>query len=122
MTWKGVIIEESMEDGSLLEMVTETGYSESLMEGEDDVHHFHQFEISDEKKDAFVAAAKSLIKQGWYIHLCKDTTMTIIFKDKVFEFTDAEKDKIQKAKDYGVSIGILKEQLEIESLIRDPFD
>lgn len=122
MVWKGVIIEESLEDKSLLEMITEVGYLESLMEGDAEVMHFHQFEISDEKKDTFVAAAKHLIKQGWYIHLCKDVTMTIIFKDKVFEFTEDEKDKIQKAKDYGMSIGILKEQLEIESLIRDPFD
>lgn len=122
--WKGVIIDESLDDTSLLDMVTEVGYLESLLEGEDEkgVMHFRQFEISDDKKDIFVNTAKKSIKQGWYIHICRDGTMIIIFKDRVFEFTESEKDKIKSAKDYGISMDILPEQLEIENLIRNPFD
>ena len=124
MVWKGVIIEESLEDASLLDMVTEVGYLESLLEGEDEkgTMHFHQFEISDDKKDGFISNAKNMIKQGWYIHICRDEKMIIVFKGKTFEFTEDEKDKIKAAKDYGISLGILPEQLEIESLIRNPFD
>ena len=48
--------------------------------------------------------------------------MIIIFKDKIFEFTGDEKEKISDAKKYGISIGILPEQLEIEGLINNPFD
>src|SRR3989338_10059792 len=122
MTWKGVIIEESMEDGSLLEMVTETGYSESLMEGEDDVHHFHEFEIDDGKKDTFISVAKEIIKDGWYTHICNNGQMIVIFKNKVFEFSQGESEKIEAARNYGLSIGIIREQMPFEQLIINPFD
>lgn len=120
--WKGVIIEESLDDITLLDMVTEVGYLESLLEGDGREMHFHQFEIADDKKDQFVTAAKKSIKEGWYIHICRDGKMMIIFKDMAFEFTEDEKEEIQKAKEYGMSVGVLKDQLEIENLIRNPFD
>ncbi len=45
----------------------------------------------------------------------------MIFKKKHFESSKDEKNKIKMAKDYGISIGILPEQMEIEPLFKDPF-
>ena len=56
------------------------------------------------------------------MHICKDGMMIVIFRNKVFEFSEREKGKIAEAKNYGISIGILPEQMEIENLIRQPFD
>ena len=123
MVWKGVMIEESLDDATLLDMVVEVGYSESLLEGEDEKceMHFHEFEIQDDKKDKFVYAAKNLVKQGWYLHLCKEKNMIVIFNNKIFEFGEDETEKIESAEKYGRSIGILKEQMNFKELIRNPF-
>ncbi len=104
-------------------MITEVGYLESLLESEDGkgAMHFHQFEIADDKKIQFVTAAKNSIKQGWYIHICKDGIMTVVFRDKIFEFTEDEKDAIEAARTYGTSIGIIKDQMPFENMINDPF-
>ena len=123
MVWKGVIIEESLEDATLLDMVVEVGYSESLLEGEDEKGemHFHEFELQDDKKDKFVYAAKNLVKQGWYLHICKEKTMIVIFNNKVFEFGEDETDKLEEARNYGLSIGIIRDQMPFENLIKDPY-
>lgn len=122
MVWKGVIIEESFEDKSVLDGVTEVGYAESLME-EEEKHavHFHQFEIPDSRKDWFVEAAKEGIKPGWYTHICKDAKMVVIFKGKVFEFGAQDREALNAARNHGLSIGIIREQMPFEELIKDPF-
>lgn len=84
--------------------------------------NFHKIKLDDSKKDEFIQKASSSIKRGWYIHVCKDGVMTIVFKEKVFSFEKSQKDKIEDAKKYGVSIGILKEQMDIENLIDNPWD
>lgn len=123
MVWKGVIVEESMIDASLFDMVTEVGYSENLIEdeGEKGAMHSHEFELQDEKKDSFVAAAKKLVKQGWYLHLCQNGTMIVIFNDRCFEFNENEDDKIRAAERHGVSIGIPPEHVNFTEMIRNPF-
>ena len=122
MTWRGVIIEESLDDPSLLNLVRIVNTKKSFLENEDEkgLLHFHHVEV--EKKDDFVEKAKKAIKQGWYMHICKDDKMIVIFRNRVFEFSEREKGKIAEAKNYGISIGILPEQMEIENLIRNPFD
>lgn len=123
MVWKGVMIEESLENAEIFDMVLETGYEETLLEGEDEkgVMHFHQFEISDDKKDSFVSAAKKSIKQGWYLHICNGGKMVVIFKDRIFELAENETNKIEEARNYGLSVGIIREQMPFEEIIRDPF-
>ena len=123
MVWKGVIVEESLENRDILDKVTEVGYAESFLEEEEDkgVMHFHQFEISDDKKDWFVETAKKCIQHGWYIHICKDGVMIVIFRDKSFEFSANEKEKTDAAINYGLSVGIIMDQMPFEELIKDPF-
>lgn len=110
MVWKGVVIEESLEDKTILNSVKTVGTRKSTLENEDEkgILHFHNIQLDDTKKDEFVQRASSSIKQGWYIHIVKDNVMTIIFKEKYFTFNKTQKDKIENAKKYGVSIGILR--------------
>lgn len=124
MVWKGVVIEESLDDKKILELVKIIDTRKTTLEKEEKkgILHSHEIELDDNKKDEFVQEASSSIKQGWYIHICKDGVMTIIFRSKVLTFDKSQKDKITDAKNYGISVGILKEQMDIENLIGNPWD
>lgn len=123
MTWKGVIIEESLDDKEILKLVKIINTRKSFLEAEKKkgTMKFYSIEVTDERKIEFVTKTELAIKQGWYIHIVKDNRTVMIFRKKHFEFSKNEKDKIKMAKDYGISIGILPEQMEIESLFEDPF-
>jgi hypothetical protein len=47
--------------------------------------------------------------------------MIVVFKGKSFEFTKLQKDKIEQAKKYGMSIGIIEEQVQFQELIDNPY-
>jgi hypothetical protein len=119
MVWKGVVIEESLNDKGLLGLARIVGTSSSTLEAEEEKGslHFHKVEVDDAKKSEFVDKAKRSIKNSWYIHICRGETMAVIFKDKSFEFTKAQKDKLEQTRSYGLSIGIIREQLPTEKLI-----
>ncbi len=122
MSWKGVIIEESFGDKSILDGVVEVGYAESFLEGEEKQGvHFHQFEISDDKKEWFVETSKEKIKPGWYTHICKGSVMVVIFHGKSFEFSPDKKEILEAARDYGLSVGVIRDQMPFEHMITDPF-
>jgi len=123
MVWEGVIIEESLESKDLLKLAKTVKTKKSTLESEEEKGflHFHHAEVSDGKKEEFVEEAKNAIKQGWYLHICKDGKMIVVFKGKSFEFTKLQKDKIEQAKKYGMSIGIIEEQVQFQELIDNPY-
>ena len=123
MSWKGVIIEESLDDKSLFNLVTTIKTEEATLEEEEkkETLHFHNIILDEDKKDEFIKKAKRSIKQGWYIHICLNGRMVVIFKDRSFEFTESEQDKIKQAHEYGLSIGIVKEQMEFQDMITKPY-
>ena len=48
--------------------------------------------------------------------------MCVIFKDKIFKFKKGQQSLLEKAREYGKSIGIIPEQMPFEHLIDYPFD
>jgi len=123
MVWKGVILEESLDDKSILDMVRIVKTEKSTLEEEEEKGFltFHNIELDDEKKDEFVRKALSSIKDKFYLHICKGDRMIVIYKNKMFEFTSDETDKLNQARDYGLSIGIVREQMPFEKIIKDPY-
>ncbi len=123
MVWKGVIIEESMENKELLNLVKIINTKRTTLEKESEkgTLQFHRIELEDEKKDEFVNKAKASLREGWYIHICKDRSMVVIFRNKMFEFTEKQQDTLDQARNYGLSIGIIKEQMPFERLLIDPY-
>lgn len=123
MVWKGVIIEESLEDKNILGLVKIIKTTQSTLESEEErgFLHFHYVEIYDDKKDEFIEKAKDAIKNSWYLHICNDGKMIVVYKNQSFEFTKEQKEKIKEAEEYGISIGILKEQVKFDDLINDPW-
>ena len=123
MVWKGVIVEESLENKELLNLVkiVETKQTTLEEQAERGIMHFHSVEVEDSEKDQYIEKARSALKQKWYTHICKDGRMIVVFKGKAFEFTENEKEKIEEAREYGLSLGIVKEQMPFEELINDPY-
>ncbi len=77
--------------------------------------------LLEDVKDEFVKKALSSIKDRFYLHICKEEKMIVVFKEKMFEFSSEKSNEINRAKDYGLSIGILREQMPFEELIKNPY-
>ncbi len=121
--WKGVIIKESLNENRPLNKVETVEIKESFLENEKQkgLLHLHKILVDDSEKPSFVKAASKAIKQGFYIHICQGDKMVVIFKDKIFEFSDKDNERIEAAREYGTSIGILKVQMDFEYLLRNPY-
>ena len=121
MTWKGVIIKESLNKLLKVKMnIRKTKETYLETQKERGIMHFLYVEINDTEKKKFIDEAKNSLKEGcWYIHICKGKEMIVIFKDKDFRIMNS--DDVNKARDYGLSKGIKKEQLTFENLMRDPW-
>lgn len=124
MVWKGVIIEESLEDTSLMELVKVVGIRQTFLQKEErkGVLHFHKVEVDDRDVNLFLARAPVAIKGGWYIHLCGGSRMVVVFRGHTFEFGEEEHAKLEAARRYGLSVGIIREQMDFEHLLKHPYD
>lgn len=52
------------------------------------------------------------ICDGWYMHFWSGRNVLVIFRDKVFELNYDNKDTWKEAVEYGISVGIKREQLD----------
>ncbi len=121
--WKGVIIKESLNDKSLLSLVSIIDSKETTLEKENErgILTFYSVEIDDSNFNEFIEIAQKSIKNAFYIHICQNNEMVVIFNNKVFKFSADNLGKLNEAREYGISVGILKEQMPFERLIENPF-
>lgn len=121
MVWKGVLLEESLENKSLMDMVSIRGTSVSKLEKENRIMTFHKVEVEDTNKDKYLNMAMHVIKPAFYTHLCKDGEMYVVFRGTTFNFRKGDPE-LNRAREYGKSIGIIPEQMPFEHLVDHPFD
>jgi hypothetical protein len=123
MSWKGVIIEESLNSSSILNLVKIVKRRKTSLEKESErgVLTFLYIELEDSLKEEFLLKAIYSIKDRFYIHICRENIMIVIFRNKIFKFSSNELDKLGQAREYGLSVGILKEQMPFERLIKNPY-
>ncbi len=121
--WQGVIIEESLKDKSLLEMVKIIKTSEANLESETGrgVFHFHQYELDDAKEGEFIAKAKQAIKPGFYLHLVKDDILLVVMVGVVMTASRGKDEEFKAIRDEAIKVGIHPDQLPLEQLIDNPF-
>lgn len=126
--YKGGIIEESLEDISILSKfkIVETVVTDD--ENPADRWHIHNVEATE---DQFEELSKVIKLRGWYAHFWSNNLYVIknakkplfpdkndniyviaVFRDKVFHFNYEDKASWQPAIDYGLSVGIPLEQLD----------
>ncbi|MDO8470683.1 MAG: hypothetical protein Q7S63_01775 [bacterium] len=127
MSYRGVIVEESLEDSSILkdlkiletnvEEVTEKHQTPWLKQWT-----LHTVEVSEDKAaESAGRIGKSLdTKHGssWYADFINDSHHYIIFPSKVFFVDRWNKEEYDKAREYGISIGIPEHQVDFHPEVK----
>jgi hypothetical protein len=121
--WKGVIVEESLEDKSVLDEVKLVLRTSAYLENEEGrgKFNFAKVEVNDLKLSKVLTLAKKFLKKGWYIHFCKDDKMIVVFKNISFEHKKGYNPSLDQIRRYGKSVGVNVEQLPTEKLIDNPW-
>lgn len=126
MIFKGVIIEESLKDKSVLKDVRITSKKIEQITPEHKTPWVKQWtldtvEIPESKaKEIADRLSKSLdSKHNWYADFKNDTHHYIIFKNKVFYIDRSSKEQYDKATAYGLTLGIPDYQLDFSPHIKE---
>lgn len=106
--YKGIIVEESLEDNRILNDLEILKVRISKAENPADRWHLYTVKVSREK----IEKLSKNIKLKWYMHFWKGRDVIVIFKDKQFEFNFDDKSTWSPVLEYGKSIGIPQEQLD----------
>ncbi len=106
--YKGIIIEESLEDNRVLNDIHVVNFKISNDENPSDRWHLYTVSVS---KDEIQKLSKYIRSGTWYMHFWKDKHIIAIFKDKIFEFDYDDKSTWKDAVSYGLSQGIPEGQL-----------
>ncbi len=121
MNFKGVIIEESLIDSSVLDSVK---ILETKIEKVTVKHQtpwvskwtLHTVEIFEANADKIAKKISRKLdyshKSGWYVDFKNDIFHYIIFKDKVFKIKLKDIEGYKEASKYGVSLGIPEYQVD----------
>ena len=107
--FKGTIVEESLVDNRMLNELEIVGFRVSKEDNPKNRWHLYTVNVS---KENISKISKNLKSTKWYAHFWKGKKVIAVFKDKTFTFDYDNKNTWKKAIDYGLSIGVPKEQLD----------
>ncbi len=110
MSYRGIIVDNSLEDTTLVAAVKTLAVRHSAADGA--TWTMRLVTVSEDQINHFVSLASDLIKPGWYMHFYNNQYLIVIFKDRVFRFLISDKRSWQAAVSYGKNIGIKAEQLD----------
>ena len=126
MVYQGVIIKESLENKNVLRNVK---IVKTKVEKVTDKHKtpwikkwtLHNVEISEEYAEKIVEEiSKSLdSKHNWYAYFKYGKTHFIIFRNKIFKIKRTSKEQYDKAKEYGISLGIPEYQVDFHPDVKE---
>lgn len=118
MAYRGIIIEESLQDKSILKNLHITS---TKVEPVVEKHKtpwlkqwtLHTVEIPEEKAEevAKELSDKLETEHNWYADFKNDTYHYIIFRNRVFKINRVNSKEYEEAKSYGISLGIPDYQL-----------
>ena len=129
-TFKGTIIEESLENKSVLSKVK---IILTKVEQVTDRHKtpwikqwtLHKVEIERGQAETIAEEiSKSLDSDhthSWYADFKNDNTHYVIYRDKVFKINRAKKEEYNEATKYGLALGIPDYQIEFEKNTKKQF-
>lgn len=121
MNYKGVIIEESLENTSILQEVKILETKVEQVVGEHKTPWLkqwtlHTVEVPEEKVDEIAQRlSKSLDyshNSSWYADFKNDEYHFIIFKDRIFKIKLNDVEGYKEVKQYGISLGIPEYQVD----------
>ncbi len=117
----GVIIEESLTDNSILKKlkITKTEVEKTTPEHKSSVKQWtlHTVEIPENQASKVAKGlGKALDKaHGWYADFKNDTHHYIVFSGRVFYIDRKGRAQYDRARAYGISLGIPEGQLDFEN-------
>ncbi len=124
--YKGVIIEESLADKSVLKKVQ---ILSTEAEQATERHRtpwvekwtLHTVQIPDEQAEAIANEIKNSLDpdHAWYADFKNDTRHYIIFRDKVFFIDRTSKEQYDRAREHGLSLGIPAHQVDFHPEIEE---
>jgi hypothetical protein len=106
--FKGIIVEESLIDNRELNNIQINKVQ--ISKEENPIKRWHLYTVIVSKQE-IVNLSKN-IKPGWYMHFWKGKNIIAIFKNKQFEFDYDNKTTWESVINYGLSLGMPKEQLD----------
>ena len=126
MNYKGVIIEESLSDKSVLNEVKTLATKVETVTEEHKTPWVKQWTLHDVEIPAEKAAevaekiSKALDREhNWYADYKTDIEHFVIYRDKVFHITDrSDKKQYDEVTQYGISIGIPDYQVDFSPHIQ----
>ena len=119
MNYQGVIIEESLEDKSILKDVRILSTKVELVTKKHETPWLkqwtlHTIEVPEGQADDLAERISRALdsEHPWYADFKNDTLHFIIFRDKVFYIDRKSKEQYDEAKSYGISLGIPEYQVD----------
>ena len=126
MTWRGVLIIESLKESiDVWDRVEVESRCKRRLEQEEQRGEFTFCNVSipDADVDCVMSqVAAQLRSPGWYFHVENGGRIKVAYPNKVIEMSSESPDSVKMAREYGISIGIHPEQLCFERLMGNPFD
>ena len=124
MNYKGVIIEESLNNKDVLrDVVILNTKVEEVTEKHQTPHlkqwTLHRIEVSEEKADEVAEKLSNSLETehtGWYADFKNDKYHYIIFSSKIFKVDLSNPVIYEEAKQYGLSIGIPDYQMSFSTM------
>ncbi|OGY93449.1 MAG: hypothetical protein A2406_00865 [Candidatus Komeilibacteria bacterium RIFOXYC1_FULL_37_11] len=123
--YKGVIIEESLEDTGVIKTIKVVS---TKIENVTEKHRTpwvktwtkYNVEISEEQADdvATILSQSLDSKHDWYADFKNDTFHYIIFKNRIFKINRSKKEEYDEATKYGIFLGIPDYQVNFSSFIK----
>ncbi len=123
--YKGVIIEESLEDKNILQ---DLKILETKVEPATEKHKtswvtqwtLHTVEVPEGRAEEIAEKLSQALdsQHAWYADFKNDTTHFIIFRDKVFKIDRSSKEQYDEATKYGLTLGIPEYQLDFSPHIQ----
>lgn len=126
MPFRGVIIEESLKDNSVLQDVKVLSTKVEVVTEEHKTPWIkqwtlHTVEIPEDKADEVTEKMSRAISDqpsSWYADYKNDRTHYIIYPGKVFKIDRRSKEEYQAATDYGISLGIPPYQVDFAPKVK----
>lgn len=126
MNYKGVIIEESLDNKDILKKVE---ILSTKLEPVVEKHKtpwlkqwtMHMVEIAEDEAEALAEEISKVLESehNWYADFKNDMIHFIIFRNKVFKIDRTSKEQYDQAKEYGISLGIPSYQVDFHPEVEE---
>lgn len=107
----GIIIKESLTDANVLDTLqVVSNHTETDQDNPDDTWHLYNVMVTKDE----ISNLQTYLERigGWYMHFWKGEKVIVVFRDKLFEIDYDDKSTWKEAIDYGLSVGVPKEQID----------